>query len=118
MAFYKRLNKFKGGYGEEIATTYLKKKKYKIIEKNYANRIGEIDLIAEDQNVLVFVEVKARETLEFGRPCEAVDKRKQQKLRNVAQLYLMQKHKIDCDCRFDVVEVLGDEILNHIENAF
>ena len=67
MAFYKRLNKFKGGYGEEIATTYLKKKKYKIIEKNYANRIGEIDIIAEDKNVLVFVEVKARETLEFGR---------------------------------------------------
>ncbi len=118
MTISKHFNKFHGSKGEEIAVNFLKEKKFKILERNYSNKIGEIDIIAEDKNCLVFVEVKARETLQFGRPAEAVDHRKQQKLRNVAQVYLMTKKKELYDCRFDVVEILGEEVLQHIENAF
>lgn len=113
----KKLNKIKGNIGEELATNLLKKKKYKILERNYKNKIGEIDIIAEKDGVIVFVEVKERATLAFGRPIEAVDERKQNKIRRTAELYLMSKRKNWADVRFDVVEILGDEI-NQIENAF
>ena len=118
MTISKHFNKVGGFKGEEIAVNFLKEKKFKILERNYSNKIGEIDIIAENKGVLVFVEVKARETLAFGRPAEAVDNRKQQKLRNVAQIYLMAKKKTECDCRFDVIEILGEKVLQHIENAF
>ena len=113
----KKLNKIHGTIGEIEVEKYLKDKGYVIVVTNYRNRLGEIDIIAKDKNVLVFVEVKSRATLAFGRPCEAVDFRKQQKIRKVAELYLLQKQKYYSDVRFDVVEVLGDEI-NHIKNAF
>lgn len=113
----KLFNRVNGVSGESIATKYLKDKKYKILECNYKNFIGEIDIIAKDRDYLVFVEVKARSTSAFGRPSEAVDWRKQNKLRMVANVYLKEKHLFDTPCRFDVVEVLGREI-NHIINAF
>jgi putative endonuclease len=113
----KRLNKIKGEMGEERAVKFLKKQKYKILERNYTTHIGEIDIIAEKRDVIVFVEVKERETLEFGRPAEAVDEKKQNKIRQVASLYLQTKRMSFADVRFDVVEILGDEI-NLIENAF
>lgn len=113
----KEYNKINGTIGEIDAVQYLKNKKYQIIATNYRNRIGEIDIIAKDENTLVFVEVKRRATLAFGRPCEAVDFRKQQKIRKVAELYLLTTKQYYADVRFDVIEILGDEI-NHIENAF
>ncbi len=113
----KRLNKIEGFKGEELALSFLKQKKYKILEKNYSNKCGEIDIIAEAQGVIVFVEVKWRQTLKFGRPIEAVDFRKQQKIRKVAELYLLSKKNSYADCRFDVVEIVDEEV-THIENAF
>jgi len=113
----KRLNKVKGCKGELLAEQYLKKQKYKILEKNYRNKIGEIDIIAKEKETLVFVEVKARETVIFGRPCEAVTPYKQNKIRGVANYYLMLNGWSERDVRFDVVEVLDGEI-NHIQNAF
>ena len=113
----KQENRIKGSIGENLALQYLRKQKYKIICTNYTNFLGEIDIIAKDKNFLVFVEVKSRSTLEFGRPSEAVDARKQNKIREVATYYLKQNKLFDSPCRFDVVEVLGDEI-NHIQNAF
>ena len=113
----KELNRVIGNSGESQALSYLTKKKYKILFTNYKNKIGEIDIIAKDKNYIVFVEVKKRETLAFGRPSEAVDQRKQQKIRLVAQGFLKQYKLFDNDCRFDVVEIIGEEI-NHIENAF
>lgn len=113
----KEYNSIQGLNGEIIALNYLKKKKYKIVEQNYKNKLGEIDIIATYKNTIVFVEVKSRETLVFGRPAEAVDKRKQEKIRRVATLYLLQKNLGENECRFDVIEVLGEK-LNHIENAF
>ena len=113
----KKLNKINGTIGEIDAETYLKDNGYVIVATNYRNRLGEIDIIAKDKNVLVFVEVKSRATLAYGRPCEAVDFRKQQKIRKVAELYLVTTKNYYADVRFDVIEILGAEI-NHIENAF
>ena len=113
----KKLNKIYGTIGEIDAEKYLKDKGYVIVTTNYRNRLGEIDIIAKDKNVLVFVEVKSRTTLLYGRPCEAVDERKQYKIRKTAELYLVTTKNYYADVRFDVIEILGDEI-NHIENAF
>ena len=109
-----------GKKSEIIASQFLKKKGFKIIETNYKNKIGEIDIIAKDKDYLVFVEVKARISRAFGDPTEAVDYKKQQKIRNVAELYLIQNHKTEKSCRFDVVTILGDEqpIITHIIDAF
>ena len=79
-----------GKIGEIIATNYLKQKGYKIIANNYKNPIGEIDIIAQDKNYLVFVEVKTRISRAFGDPAEAVNYFKQQKIRQVATMYLKQ----------------------------
>ncbi len=113
----KNLNKVVGEKGEILAEKFLRKQKYKILERNYQNKIGEIDIIAKDKDTLVFVEVKTRASCKFGRPCEAVTPYKQNKIRGVASYYLMIKGLSDSDCRFDVVEILDEEI-NHIKNAF
>lgn len=113
----KVFNSIQGKIGEFKAQKYLEKKGYKIVEVNFKNQLGEIDIIATKKKRIFFVEVKARETLQYGRPSEAVDFRKQQKLRNVAMSYLKMKGLQEKECQFDVIEILGDEI-NHIENAF
>ena len=103
---------------EQIAAEYLKKKGCHILEQNFYTKFGEIDMIVRDGTYLVFVEVKYRSTQRGGHPLEAVDSRKQIRIRKAAQLYLL-RHKMpeDTPCRFDVVGILRDEII-HIENAF
>ena len=113
----KNLNKVIGCKGEIFAQEYLKKKRYKILALNYKDKIGEIDIVAQIKKVIVFVEVKSRETIAFGRPCEAVNFEKQNKIRRVAQSFLIRNHLVESQVRFDVIEVIGDK-LNHIENAF
>ena len=113
----KQFNYVKGKKNEQLAYEYLKKRKYKILEINYVNAIGEIDIIAKDKNAIVFVEVKFRESAAFGYPMEAVDVRKQNKIRRVATIYLKQNSLFDEEIRFDILSVLGEEI-THIENAF
>ncbi len=113
----KAKNKIKGDIGEIDAVEFLEKKKFKILQTNFKTKFGEIDIIALDGKTIVFVEVKRRSTLAFGRPIEAVDYRKQQKIRKVAEFYLMIKHKSDSDVRFDVMEILDREI-TYVENAF
>lgn len=110
-------NNIEGKKGEIKAVLFLKKHGYKILETNFKNKIGEIDIIAEKDGVIVFIEVKNRSTYRFGRPIEAVDFRKQNKIKKVAEIYLMIKNKYYNDVRFDVVEVSNDN-LKHIENAF
>lgn len=109
-----------GKENEIIAKNYLKKKKYKILECNHKNKIGEIDIIAKYKKYIVFVEVKARSSGAFGNPVEAVDERKQEKIRRVASLYLLETKQPNALCRFDVVSILGDENpeIVHIEDAF
>lgn len=113
----KKENKLKGNYGEALAVDFLKKKKYKILETNFSNHIGEIDIIAQQKNTIVFVEVKRRLSKDYGAPIEAVTTSKQNKIRKVAEIYLMLNEKSLSDVRFDVVEVIDDKI-NHVENAF
>ena len=113
--FYKKLL---GRIGENSACAYLKKKGYKIIEKNYTTKIGEVDLIALYGDLLVFVEVKTRSSIADGTPADAVDFNKQRKYVLLATQYLQAHEQYkDSAVRFDVVEVLGEQI-NHLENAF
>lgn len=115
----KRLNKTVGKSGERLAEEYLRKKGYRFVERNYTTEIGEIDLILTDGNCLVFVEVKARASEEFGRPAEAVDYRKQRKISRVAGEYIKRNMYFGAAVRFDVVEVFtSDGHIEHIENAF
>lgn len=103
-------NKDFGNIGEKIAQNYLKEQGYKIVKTNYKNKIGEIDIIAEDNDVLVFVEVKYRKNTTFGLPREAVNLEKQRKIRMVAMSYINKYNLHNNLCRFDVVEILGDTI--------
>ena len=116
-------NKYKGNIGESIAENYLLEKGYDILETNYKNKIGEIDIIAKDQNRIVFVEVKTRTTEEYGTPAEAVSFYKQQHMMKSARYYLA-RHGGECECRFDVIEVrlaskgwLKIAKINHLKNV-
>ena len=110
-------NKTKGDIGENVAKNYLIGQGYKIVKTNFKNTIGEIDIIAYDEDTLVFVEVKYRNTATFGLPREAVNMHKQNKIRMVATSYLKKYRLFDKPCRFDIVEILGDEI-TIIKSAF
>ena len=112
----KQFNKVVGDAGEEKAVAYLKKHKYKIIKCKYTCKIGEIDIIAEYKDFVVFVEVKYRKDDSFGRPAEAVNSAKQHKIRRMAESYML-KFRVNKIPRFDVIEILGEEI-NHIEGCF
>ena len=112
--FYK---KFLGRAGELKAAEFLKKKGFKILKTNYKTHVGEIDIIAEDNGTIVFVEVKTRSGDAFGLPCEAVGSKKQEKYVKVATEYLVKEGKTECTCRFDVIEIENGQI-NHIFDAF
>ena len=106
-----------GIYGEKLALKYLKKQKYKILEKNFRCALGEIDIVAKDGGFLVFVEVKTRSSNAFGEPMEAVDFYKQRKLSKLAVYYQKLKRKLDVPVRFDVVDIVGEQI-TLIKSAF
>lgn len=106
-----------GRWGENIACEYLSKHKYKIIDRNFTCRFGEIDVVAYDGETIIFVEVKARKDDSFGMPREAVNWRKQQTIVKCANYWLYKKKQTGVPVRFDVVEILGDKV-NHIEDAF
>ena len=110
-----------GDRGEDMAAAHLKKQGYKILERNYRTPLGEIDLIARHQGVLVFVEVKTRRSRKFGSPQEAVHPAKQERLRNLAEYYLQQQGLGEVMVRFDVVGILwqeGKPQIEVIEGAF
>lgn len=96
-----------GDWGEKVAAEYLQKQGYRILTTNFRCKIGEIDIIAKDQEYIVFIEVKYRKDLSHGLPREAVTYYKQRTIIKVAMWYLKQKHLYDCSCRFDVIEILG-----------
>ncbi|GBD40123.1 MAG: UPF0102 protein [Deltaproteobacteria bacterium] len=105
--------------GEEIAAGFLKKEGYRILERNFRCKHGEIDLIAEKEGVICFIEVKARSTYRFGFPEEAITSYKRKRIWAVALFYL-QKNKIKSrDLRFDIVSVdLKTHKARLIQNAF
>lgn len=116
----KTLNRATGRHAEDLATTALQDKGYKILERNFSNRFGEIDIIAKDHEILVFVEVKAKIGTEFGLPEEMISRGKLSKIRNMAMVYTEGK---SLPCRIDVVAVVlgptNDLVrLTHYENVY
>lgn len=112
-------DKNKGFEYEKIAKKYLLDNNFIIIEENFVCKFGEIDIIAQKDNRLHFIEVKGRKNTKFGYPKEAVTFSKQKKLTSAAKYFFMLKGKDDYFCQFDVIEIIleGRE-LNYIENAF
>lgn len=106
-----------GSHYEKKAADFLKEKGYFILCTNYRCRFGEIDIIAQYEKYIVFVEVKFKSNSFYGYPREAVNYKKQQKIKLTAKFYLRQYEKYEVGCRFDVVEILGNEIIQ-IEAAF
>ena len=110
-----------GRSGEEAACSLLKKSGYKILVRNYKNKLGEIDIIACDGDTICFIEVKSRRTDKFGLPQEAIFVLKQRKISKVALSFLKEKNLFDKKARFDVVSVIyteGIPRLDLIKNAF
>jgi putative endonuclease len=97
-----------GVRGEEAAERFLRSLGFRILERRFRARGGEVDLVAMESGTLVFVEVKSRGSLACGRPAEAVDGRKRARLLRAAAWYLAAGPGPDRPCRFDVVEVLED----------
>ncbi len=111
-----------GLLGERAAETALEQRGLRILARRFRLRIGEIDLIAEDGELIVFVEVKTRSSVRFGAPAEAVTPLKQQRIGRAALAFLARTGRLDRRTRFDVVEVLADAAgglrVRHLEDAF
>ena len=113
-----------GRWGEALAADYLRERGYKIVEAGWRCRFGEIDLIAANREYICFVEVKLRKSDAYGSAAAFVDRRKQEKLRTTAQMYLA-GHDNRLQPRFDVVEIYAPQgihtaqpQLTYLENAF
>ena len=113
-----------GAWGEEKAAHYLRRKGYKILERNYSCRFGEIDLIASGHGFMAFVEVKLRKNADFAEAREFVTAAKQRRILTSAQLWIA-SHGCELQPRFDVVEIYAPEgmdsrtvQINHLEDAF
>ena len=118
-----KIKKQRGRRGEDLACEFLKQNGYRVIERNFRCRMGEIDIIAVDDQHVCFTEVKARTRTDYGMPRDAVDRRKQLKLLRCAQLYLKLHPGIAqrFSPRMDIVEILyGEEqtYVRHTPNAF
>lgn len=112
-------NKEIGKIGEDSVAYYIDKIGCNILERNYRIESGEIDIIFLEENCLVFGEVKTRQTRAYGRPCEAVNERKRNKIISVAKRYVISENKFNMDIRFDVFEVYFKERkIHHIRNAY
>ncbi len=112
-----------GKIGEALACAYLKRNGYEILERNYKTKIGEIDIVARDGKVLVFVEVKTRQSDLYGLPEEAINAKKMHKLTLLAELYISEKRLYQSKARFDIVSILmdggsGSKSIRLIKNAF
>ena len=109
-----------GKLGEELAVNYLIGKGYEILERNWRNIHKEIDIIAKDGTDLVIVEVKTRQTDEYGEPDIAVTKKKQRMLIAAANAYIT-RNNLDIETRFDIISIVFKDdapVIEHIEDAF
>ena len=117
-------NNLTGAWGEALAADFLRKKHFRILAAGYRSRFGEIDLIVCDRKYLVFVEVKLRKSADFAAAMEYVDRRKQDRIRTTAQIYLSQ-NPTRLQSRFDVIEIYAPDGMetsrpefHHMEDAF
>lgn len=118
----KSLNKTKGSFGEQIASSYLAKKGYQIIERNATSRWGEIDIIAKrPEGIIVFVEVKCKTGLRYGKPYESVTFGKLKRLSKTIQFYVLKNHLLHSKLAIEIVSIqlnTDNSIANihHFEN--
>ena len=117
-------NNLVGAWGEARAAEYLRKKHYKLLAAGYHSRFGEIDLIVQNRQYLVFVEVKVRKSGSFAKAFEYVDRKKQDRLRITASMFLSE-NPTQLQPRFDVIEIYAPDgvdtthpQINHMEDAF
>ena len=104
-----------------MALEFLKKKDYKILERNFRTILGELDIIAKDKETICFIEVKTRTSDKFGLPQESVNRLKQRKMSQSAMIYLKDKNLLEKPARFDVVSILNpqqDAKIDLIQDAF
>ncbi len=116
----KQDNRNTGFFGEDLAAKFLQKKGFGILERNFSNKFGEIDIIAKDKEIYVFVEVKSKKGTDIGLPEEMINAYKLQKIRRMAEVYMSGK---SLPCRIDVVAIILSEdnepqSLNHYENVY
>ena len=119
-------NEMIGRRGEDAAAAYLLHNGYEIVDRNWSCRFGEVDIVADDDGEIVFVEVKTRNDIEKGLPEDAVTKAKRTKYEKIAALYLKEHDRSDCYVRFDVISLLvvdetvghGRALLRHHRSAF
>jgi putative endonuclease len=103
-------------FGEESACQFLRKNGYKIIDRNYRTSQGEIDIIARQKGIVLFVEVRTRSSNQFAEPWETIGHRKQKHLRLAAKMYIQEKVIFDAEFRFDVLSItLSDAVKPEIE---
>ena len=110
-----------GAFGEQSASRYLRAEGYKIVAANYKTYVGELDIVAEKDNIFCVVEVKTRQKSTMLPPSEAVDYRKQENIKGSAAAFL-NRYNVKKEVRYDIIEVIvdGREVIsiNHIKNAF
>ena len=119
----KKYNKAIGAYGETIARDFLTTNGYKILDMNYRNRYGEIDIICKNNNIIIFCEIKSRYTDTFGSPIESITYYKQRQIIKLSEIYLLYKKYQNYNVRYDVIEIIFNNKnasfkLNHLKDAF
>ena len=111
-----------GSYGERVAERHLREAGLEILARNWRCAEGEIDIVARERDALVICEVKTRSSLTFGAPAEAITRKKADKLRRLAYLWLQDHPGGGVDVRFDVVSVTrqraGAAVVEHLRGAF
>ncbi|MBI4733528.1 MAG: YraN family protein [Rubrobacteridae bacterium] len=112
-----------GQRGEELSAVFLRSNGYSILHRNYRTKIGEIDIVATKSGILIFCEVKTRQSAAYGYPIEAVTPKKQKTIRTIAEYYVATDKTIQKfdEIRFDVISITitnGKHSIDHIENAF
>lgn len=116
-------NKDIGSFGEALARDYLISKGYKILNMNFRNKFGEIDIICKKNNLLIFCEIKSRYSNSFGYPIESITCYKQKQIIKLSELYLISKKYYNFNVRYDIIEVIfntitSSHIINHVQDAF
>jgi len=119
----KKLNKEIGCYCEDLAKVYLEKNNYHILDCNFKNFLGEIDIACIQSNLLIIVEVKGRYSYDYGLPRESINFSKQKSIIKVTNAYISYKKLFNLNVRFDIIEIYlnsknTDFALNHIKDAF
>lgn len=110
-----------GAAGEAAAARHLQEQGYTVLVRNYRKRPGEVDIIAQKDDVLIFIEVKTRKSARFGSPAEAVDAAKRRRICTAALHYVSENNAADLPARFDVIEVYAQKDrlrIRHIKDAF